>query len=100
MKNIYNKKEVQRMEWIKGDTVVITYSDNTKETMSRTTFNKIIKSQGGRIVNKLFFIVGMIAVCLNVALGSHEQPALAAFGLGLMLVVTINWMYARLGLAV
>ena len=43
MKNIYNKKTVQRMEWIKADTVVITYTDGTKEIMSRATFNQIIK---------------------------------------------------------
>ena len=43
MKNIYNKKTVQRMEWVKADTVVITYSDGSKETMSRATFNQIIK---------------------------------------------------------
>ena len=43
MKNIYNKKTVQRMEWIKTNTVVITYSDGKKETMSRATFNQIIK---------------------------------------------------------
>jgi len=43
MKNIYNKKTVQGAEWIKSDTVVITYTDGSKETMSRTTFNQIIK---------------------------------------------------------
>ena len=30
MKNIYNKKTVQRMEWVKADTVVITYTDGAK----------------------------------------------------------------------
>ena len=35
MKNIANNKTVQRMEWIKTNTVVITYSDGKKETMSR-----------------------------------------------------------------
>lgn len=43
MKNIYNKKTVQSTEWIKSETVVITYSDGSKETMSRTKFNQIIK---------------------------------------------------------
>lgn len=43
MKNIINKKTVQSTEWIKSETVVITYSDGSKETMSRTTFNQIIK---------------------------------------------------------
>ena len=41
--NIYNKKTVQRMEWVKTNTVVITYTDGKKETMSRATFNQIIK---------------------------------------------------------
>ena len=43
MKNIYNKKTVQRMEWVKSNTVVITYSDGSKETMSRKSFEQIIK---------------------------------------------------------
>lgn len=43
MKNIYNNKQIQKQEWIKPNTVVITYTDGTKETMSRQTFNKIIK---------------------------------------------------------
>ena len=43
MKNIANNKTVQRMEWIKTNTVVITYEDGTKETMSRATFNQIIR---------------------------------------------------------
>lgn len=43
MKNIANNKKVQRMEWIKTNTVVITYSDGKKETMSRATFNQIIR---------------------------------------------------------
>ena len=30
-------------DWIKSDTVVITYTDGSKETMSRTSFNQIIK---------------------------------------------------------
>ena len=41
--NIYNKKTVQKEEWIKSDTVVLTYSDGSKETMSRKSFNEIIK---------------------------------------------------------
>ncbi len=41
--NIYNKKTVQRMEWVKADTVQITYTDGTKETMSRKSFEQIIK---------------------------------------------------------
>lgn len=43
MKNIYNNKQVQRMEWIKTNTVVITYSDGSKETMSRKSFEQIIR---------------------------------------------------------
>lgn len=43
MKNIYNKKTVQSTEWIKSDTVVISYTDGSKETMSRAKFNQIIK---------------------------------------------------------
>ena len=46
MKNIANNKTVQRMEWIKTNTVVITYTCGSKETMSRATFNQIIKGQG------------------------------------------------------
>lgn len=42
-KNIANNKTVQRMEWIKTNTVVITYSDGSKETMSRKSFEQIIK---------------------------------------------------------
>lgn len=41
--NIYNKKTVQRTEWVKANTVVITYTDGTKETMSRISFNQIIR---------------------------------------------------------
>lgn len=43
MKNIANNKTVQRMEWVKTNTVVITYSDGKKETMSRKSFEQIIK---------------------------------------------------------
>lgn len=43
MKNIINKKTVLHTEWIKSDTVVITYTDGKKETMSRKSFNEIIK---------------------------------------------------------
>lgn len=43
MKNIANNKTVQRMEWIKTNTVVITYTDGKKEIMSRATFNQIIR---------------------------------------------------------
>ena len=43
MKNIYNKKTVQRMEWVKSNTVVITYTDGSKEIMSRKSFEQIIK---------------------------------------------------------
>lgn len=46
MKNIYNKKTVQRYEFIASNTVQIYYTDGTKETMSRQTFNQIIKEQG------------------------------------------------------
>ena len=41
--NIYNKKTVQKEEWIKSDTVVITYHDGSKEIMSRKSFERIIK---------------------------------------------------------
>ena len=41
--NIYNKKIVQRMEWTGANTVVITYTCGTKETMSRISFNQIIR---------------------------------------------------------
>ena len=41
--NRYNDKVVQKEEWVKSDTVVITYRDGKKETMSRATFNQIIK---------------------------------------------------------
>lgn len=41
--NIYNKKTVQGTEWIKSETVVITYSDGSKETMSRKSFEQIIR---------------------------------------------------------
>ena len=44
MKNIANNKTVQRMEWIKTNTVVITYTDGKKETMSRATFNQIVRA--------------------------------------------------------
>ena len=43
MKNIANNKTVQRMEWVKTNMVVITYSDGSKETMSRKSFEQIIK---------------------------------------------------------
>lgn len=43
MKNIANNKTVQRMEWIKTNTVVITYTCGKKETMSRATFKQIIR---------------------------------------------------------
>lgn len=45
MKNIYNKKTVQRYEFIASNTVQVYYTDGTKETMSRQTFNQIIKEQ-------------------------------------------------------
>ena len=45
MKNIYNKKTVQRMEWVKADTVVVIYMDGTKETMSRKSFEQIIRGE-------------------------------------------------------
>ncbi|MGB6825934.1 hypothetical protein [Psychrobacter sp.] len=41
--NRYNDKVVQEEEWIKPDTVVITYTDGRKETMSRKSFNEIIR---------------------------------------------------------
>ena len=43
MKNIANNKTVQRMEWVKTNTVVITYTDGSKETMSRKSFEQIIR---------------------------------------------------------
>ena len=43
MKNLYNKKIVQRYEWIASNTVQVYYTDGSKETMSRTSFNQIIK---------------------------------------------------------
>lgn len=43
MKNIINKKTVQSTEWIKSNTVQITYTDGKKETMSRKSFEQIIK---------------------------------------------------------
>lgn len=42
--NRYNDKVVQKEEWIKSDTVVITYSDGKKETMSRKSFEQVIRS--------------------------------------------------------
>lgn len=36
-------KALQLLVRLKAGTVVITYTDGTKETMSRTTFNQIIK---------------------------------------------------------
>ena len=42
-KNIINKKTVLSTEWIKSDTVVIRYTDGSKETMSRKSFNEIIR---------------------------------------------------------
>jgi hypothetical protein len=41
--NRYNDKVVQKEEWIKSDTVVIRYTDGSKETMSRKSFNEIIR---------------------------------------------------------
>ena len=49
-------------------------------------------------MNKLFFIAGLIAVLINVTLGSHHNPSLAAFGLGLIFVVSFNWIYRRMAL--
>ena len=44
MKNIINNKTVQRMEWVKTNTVVITYEDGSKETMSRKSFDQLIRA--------------------------------------------------------
>ena len=44
MKNIANNKTVQRMEWVKTNTVVITYADGSKETMSRKSFEQLIRA--------------------------------------------------------
>jgi len=43
MKNIINKKTVLHTEWKTSQTVTITYTDGSKETMSRKSFNEIIK---------------------------------------------------------
>lgn len=43
MKNIINNKVVLSTEWVKSNTVQITYSDGSKETMSRKSFERIIK---------------------------------------------------------
>lgn len=43
MKNIYNKKIVQRYEFIASNTVQVYYTDGTKEIMSRQTFNQMVK---------------------------------------------------------
>lgn len=42
--NRYNKKTVQKEEWIKSDIVVVTYTDGKKETMSRKSFEQVIRS--------------------------------------------------------
>lgn len=44
--NRYNDKVVQKEEWIKSDTMVITYSDGKKETMSRKSFEQVVRSVG------------------------------------------------------
>lgn len=44
--NRYNDKVVQKEEWIKSDTVVITYTDGSKENMSRKSFEQVIRSVG------------------------------------------------------
>lgn len=44
--NQYNDKVVQKEEWIKSDTVVITYTDGKRETMSRKSFEQVIRSVG------------------------------------------------------
>ena len=44
MKNIINNKTVQRMEWVKTNTVVITYADGSKEVMSRKSFEQLIRA--------------------------------------------------------
>lgn len=44
--NRYNDKVVQKEEWIKSDTVVLTYHDGSKETMSRKSFEQVIRSVG------------------------------------------------------
>jgi len=41
--NRYNDKVVQKEEWIKSDTVIITYTDGKKETMSRKSYEQIIQ---------------------------------------------------------
>lgn len=44
MKNIINEKVVDNVEWFnKNRTVVIRYTDGSRETMSRKSFNEIIK---------------------------------------------------------
>lgn len=44
--NRYNKKVVQKEEWVTSQTVNITYSDGSKETMSRKSFEQVIRSVG------------------------------------------------------
>ena len=46
MKNKINKKTVQSTEWVKSNTVRITYTDGSKENMSRKSFEQIIRSVG------------------------------------------------------
>lgn len=41
--NRYNNKVVHKEEWTTSQTVTITYTDGSKETMSRTSFVQIIK---------------------------------------------------------
>ena len=41
--NRFNDKVVKREEWTTSQTVTITYTDGKKETMSRATFNQIIR---------------------------------------------------------
>lgn len=41
--NRFNDKVVKREEWITSQTVIITYMDGSKETMSRKSFEQIIK---------------------------------------------------------
>lgn len=41
--NIASKKTVQSEEWVKSHTVLITYTCGSKETMSRKSFEQIIR---------------------------------------------------------
>lgn len=41
--NRFNDKVVSKEEWTTSQTVTITYTDGSKETMSRKSFEQVIK---------------------------------------------------------